>query len=104
MPVMDGFTACEKSARPGQRTAPVVFVTSQSDFNTRAHVATSGGNGLIVKPFLTAEVTLKALTFALKAGFRGNVPQLPELAAAESHSQARIPPGHKRRLARQSIN
>lgn len=106
MPVMDGFTACEKIRQTQVNgTAPVVFVTSQSDFNTRAHVATSGGNGLIVKPFLTAEVTLKALTFALQGRLQGNVPQLPELARPQKATRKpESRRARKRRLARQSVN
>ena len=67
MPRMDGFTASAKIRETGRnRTTPVVFVTVQSDFKSRTQATLSGGNDLMGKPFLTAEVTVKALTFALR--------------------------------------
>ena len=66
MPGMDGFELCKKirSGRSNQST-PVVFVTCQSDFNSRAQSSLAGGCDLIGKPFLTFEVTAKALMWAL---------------------------------------
>jgi CheY-like chemotaxis protein len=67
MPGMDGFTVCSKIHETVQnRATPVVFVTGHSDFKARTQAALSGGGDLIGKPFLTAEVTVKALTFALR--------------------------------------
>ena len=67
MPGMDGFTVCSKIHETVQnRTTPVVFVTGHSDFKARTQAALSGGGDLIGKPFLTAEVTVKALTFSLR--------------------------------------
>jgi CheY-like chemotaxis protein len=67
MPGMDDFTVCSKIHETVQnRTTPVVFVTGHSDFKARTQAALSGGGDLIGKPFLTAEVTIKALTFALR--------------------------------------
>lgn len=67
MPGMDGFEACTKIRQTkANGNTPVVFVTGQADDKTRVQVATCGGNGLIAKPFLTAEVTVKALTSALR--------------------------------------
>ena len=64
---MDGFTVCSKIRETVlNRTTPVVFVTGHSDFKARTQAALSGGGDLIGKPFLTAEVTVKALTFALR--------------------------------------
>jgi CheY-like chemotaxis protein len=65
MPGMDGFETCSKlrETETNSRT-PVVFVTSKNDFHTRNQAAASGGDGIISKPFLTAELTVKALTSA----------------------------------------
>jgi len=73
MPGMDGFEVCSKIRETIlNRTTPVVFVTRLSDFDTRCQSTLSGGNDLMVKPFLTSEITVKALTFAL----RGRLQQL----------------------------
>jgi CheY-like chemotaxis protein len=67
MPGMDGFTVCSRIHETVQnRATPVVFVTGHSDFKARTQATLSGGGDLIGKPFLTAEVTVKALTFALR--------------------------------------
>lgn len=73
MPGMDGFEICSKirDAVPNRAT-PVVFVTGQRDFDTRAQMNRNGGNDLMCKPFLTSEITVNALTFAL----RGRLQQL----------------------------
>jgi FixJ family two-component response regulator len=44
----------------------VVFVTGHGDFDARAKMSRNGGNDLVGKPFLTSEITVKALTFALR--------------------------------------
>ena len=76
MPGMDGFEVCKKIRETAtNRATPVVFVTGNSDFNTRAQMSRSGGNGLLGKPFLTAEITVKALTSVL----RGRLEQLKKL-------------------------
>ena len=73
MPGMDGFEVCSRIREtvPNHAT-PVVFVTGQSDFDARAQMGRNGGNDLMGKPFLTSEITVKALTFAL----RGRLQQL----------------------------
>ena len=74
MPGTPGFVLCEKIRASGpNKTTPVVFVTSQTDFTTRTQSALSGGNDLIAKPFLFIEVAVKAMTFAL----RGRLQKLP---------------------------
>src|ERR1051325_3485511 len=67
MPGLDGFEVCTKihQLQPN-RITPVVFVTSHSDFESRAKSSSSGGRDLIAKPFLTSEITLKALTLLLR--------------------------------------
>ena len=67
MPGMDGFEVCAKIRKTvPNRATPVVFVTGHGDFQTRAQMSRNGGNELMGKPFLTSEITVKALTFALR--------------------------------------
>lgn len=68
MPVMDGFELCAAIRRSALNArTPVIFITSQSDDETLALAAASGGNDFIGKPFLPIEITVKALTFAWEA-------------------------------------
>lgn len=67
MPGMSGFELCTKLRMlPGHKTTPVVFVTSLSDFESRANSTVSGGNDFIGKPFLFMEVAVKALVYVLR--------------------------------------
>lgn len=67
MPKINGFELCEKiRATTFNQKTPVVFVTGLTDFASRAKVAVSGGNDLIGKPFLFAELALKSLVHLLK--------------------------------------
>jgi CheY-like chemotaxis protein len=67
MPGMDGFDVCSRiRATSNNGTTPVVFVTSHSDFESRAKSSKSGGQDLIAKPFLSFELALKALTIVLR--------------------------------------
>ena len=67
MPEMDGLTACTKIREtPANAETPVVFVTIQSDFHTRAQSTLNGGSDLIAKPFLVFELTVKALMAAMR--------------------------------------
>jgi DNA-binding response OmpR family regulator len=71
MPGMNGFELCTKlRALQRNKTTPVVFVTSLTDFESRANSTISGGNDLIAKPFLFIELTVKALVYIL----RGRLP------------------------------
>jgi CheY-like chemotaxis protein len=66
MPEMDGFELCRRIRAGGaNQSTPIVFVTCQSDFNSRTQSSLAGGCDLIGKPFLTFEVTAKALLLAL---------------------------------------
>ena len=68
MPGMNGFELCSKIHETGlNRTTPIVFVTSHSDFDSRAKSVLVGAHDLIGKPFLAFEITVKALTLVLKA-------------------------------------
>ena len=67
MPGMDGFTVCSKIHETVlNRATPVVFVAGQSDFNVRTQMSRSGGSDFVSKPILISEITVKALTFALR--------------------------------------
>jgi CheY-like chemotaxis protein len=71
MPGMDGLALCEQiRALPMHRRTPVIFVTSLTDFKTRARAILSGGNDLITKPILPAELCVKVITQLLKAGWQ----------------------------------
>lgn len=75
MPGMDGFELCTKiRASDLNQSTPVVFVTGQSDYDSRARSVLSGGNDLMGKPFLIFEVAVKALTLALQARLRAEEP------------------------------
>ena len=69
MPGLTGLELCVKiRAMEPNRSTPIVFVTSHSDFGSRAQSALSGGNDFIAKPFLLVEVALKAITWLSKDG------------------------------------
>jgi hypothetical protein len=44
----------------------VIFVTSLTDFKSRARSSLSGGTDLIAKPFMFIELSVKALTYVLR--------------------------------------
>ena len=94
MPNMDGFELCTKIRETVlNRATPVIFVTSQSDFDARAKSILTGGNDLMGKPFLTFEVTVKALTLALRGRLHGHVEKpfqklVPAKGAAASSEPA----------------
>jgi DNA-binding response OmpR family regulator/HPt (histidine-containing phosphotransfer) domain-containing protein len=68
MPGMDGFELCTKiRALPVNKTTPIIFVTSLTDFKSRAKSSLSGGTDLIAKPFMFIELTVKALTHVLRS-------------------------------------
>lgn len=68
MPRMNGFELCTKlRSLPDHKTTPVVFVTSLTDFESRASSTMSGGNDLIAKPFLFMELAVKALVYIFRA-------------------------------------
>ena len=68
MPGMNGFELCSKlRTLHRNKSTPVVFVTSLSDFESRANSTISGGNDLIAKPFLFMELAVKALVYIMRA-------------------------------------
>lgn len=67
MPKMDGLTACERIHEIEMNAGtPVIFVTALSDFNTRAQSVLKGGSDLMAKPYLVLELTVKAMTYAMR--------------------------------------
>ena len=67
MPGMDGFELCTKiRALAANKSTPVIFVTSLTDFKSRARSSLSGGTDLIAKPFMFIELSVKALTYVLR--------------------------------------
>jgi len=80
MPGMNGFETCAKIRESAlNHSTPVVFVTSNTDFQTHAEMSRIGGNDLMAKPFLTPEINVKALTFAL----RGRLDQLKKKPSSQ---------------------
>ena len=67
MPGMDGFELCTKIRGTSiNKTTPIIFVTSLTDFKSRAKSSLSGGTDLIAKPFMFIELTVKALSHVLR--------------------------------------
>jgi CheY-like chemotaxis protein len=95
MPGMDGFAACLRIRETQlNRSTPVVFVTGHSDFKARSQSVISGGNDLLAKPFLPAEIKVKALTFVLRGRLQKDksahhAPALPR--AEESPKEELVP-------------
>jgi CheY-like chemotaxis protein len=89
MPGMDGFELCAKIRETeANRKTPIVFVTSHTDFDSRAKSALLGAHDLIGKPFLAFEITVKALTLVLRARqeSEGKRPTPPTLEVAPSET------------------
>jgi DNA-binding response OmpR family regulator len=62
MPGMNGFEVCEKlRLLSGYQKTPVIFVTSNSEFQNRAQAILSGGDDLIAKPISPLELALKII-------------------------------------------
>lgn len=96
MPGMDGFELCSRiHDTVSNATTPVVFVTCHSDFDARAQSVLCGGTDLIAKPFLTFEITVKALTLALQARLQGGTRSIVtnREAKAEALNTLLPPPG-----------
>lgn len=69
MPGIDGYETCARIQKTHfNRDTPVVFVTSHSDFESRAKSTSVGGRDFIAKPFLSFEVTVKALVLLVQGG------------------------------------
>jgi CheY-like chemotaxis protein len=67
MPGQSGLELCVNIREmETNRVTPVIFVTSHSDFGSRAQSTSSGGSDFIAKPFLSFELAVKALTWLSK--------------------------------------
>src|SRR5438105_1306179 len=94
MPGQTGLELCVKIRGMESNCAtPIVFVTSHSDFGSRAQSTLSGGNDFIAKPFLLVELAVKALTWLFKES-----PQ-PLPTASMQISLPAEAGGHKSQLA-----
>jgi CheY-like chemotaxis protein len=83
MPGMDGFEVCSRiHATALNHSTPIVFVTCQSDFDARTKSSLVGGQDLIAKPFLTSELSLKALSVVLRRRLQSETAR----RAARNHS------------------
>ena len=72
MPGMDGLELCKELRKlPGYKKTPVIYVTSHSDFESRARSALSGGDDLIGKPVFPLELAVKAMAHLLGSQFDG---------------------------------
>src|SRR6266478_7706375 len=92
MPGLDGFEVCTRIHQiPANRLTPVVFVTGHSDFESRATSTSSGGRDLIAKPFLSAEITVKALTLLLRGRLEREKAGREEVAKDTEPAEARTP-------------
>ncbi|MFM8470115.1 MAG: response regulator [Limisphaerales bacterium] len=68
MPGMNGYEVCSKlRAQANYKDTPVIFVTGLSDFQSRARSTLSGANDLIAKPVVFVELSVKVLSYLLKA-------------------------------------
>jgi DNA-binding response OmpR family regulator len=68
MPGMNGYEVCTKlRAQANYKDTPVIFVTGLSDFQSRTRSTLSGANDLIAKPFVFVELSVKVLSYLLKA-------------------------------------
>ena len=88
MPSMDGYQLCKQIHQTdNHRNTPVVFVTGLNDYKSRIMSRLSGGESHIAKPFLTFEITVKALTLVLRARL-GKTAAETESAKSETAKEA----------------
>ncbi len=76
MPGMDGFEVCAKIrgiAPPSRHSG--VFVSSLDDLEARAKASPQWRNDLMGKPFLSSEIAVKALAYALRGRPSGAWPK-----------------------------
>lgn len=95
MPGMDGFELCSRiHATALNHTTPIVFVTCQSDFDARTKSSLVGGQELIAKPFLTNELSLKALSVVLRRRLQSEAARRVARSTSTSTSVAQSREGH----------
>ena len=89
MPGMDGFELCEKlRALPGYQKTPMIFVTSNSEFQNRAKAVLSGGNDLIAKPISPLELAVKTIMHLIEPRERSDKSQAESKAKNPAPSAA----------------
>lgn len=67
MPGLTGFELCERMRKiPAHRDTPFILVTALDGFENRVRSAQMGADDFIAKPFLPAELGVKALTLILQ--------------------------------------
>jgi CheY-like chemotaxis protein len=75
MPQMNGFDFCQQVRQmPEYASVPLVYVTSHTDFASRAKSILTGGHDLIGKPILPLELAVKAVGHLI----RGALPPGPD--------------------------
>ena len=68
MPGLNGLELYHKlRALPQYQKTPVIFVTSQTDFKSRASEILARGDDIILKPILPIELAVKSITLLLKS-------------------------------------
>ena len=80
MPGLNGFQVCEALRRmPRYKKTPVIFVTTNGEFDNRKRGVLAGGDDLIAKPISPLELTLKVTIRLLRPG----VPNAATVAKAD---------------------
>jgi CheY-like chemotaxis protein len=76
MPGMDGFELCRRlRLLQGYQKTPVIFITSHTDFESRARSVLSGGGDIIAKPIFPIELAVKAVSHLLKSKLAEQAPK-----------------------------
>jgi CheY-like chemotaxis protein len=89
MPGMDGFELCEKIRKTSiNKKTPIVFVTSHNNLESRSKLVTKGAQDLIGKPYLPAEITLKALQLSLHGRLKNGHGDQVEDQASETSKES----------------
>jgi CheY-like chemotaxis protein len=111
MPDLNGFEVCARIHQSAMnQTTPVVFVTGHSEFDSRTKAEASGGRDLIVKPLVSFDIVVKALTLVFRSRLeRGHQPApAPQVTSSEPEEQpkagksATVKPAPSRRRSESS--
>jgi CheY-like chemotaxis protein len=91
MPNMDGFELCTKIRQTTLNSnTPIVFVSCHGELEARAQCNLCGGTDLIGKPFLTFELTVKALVLTLRARLAKDKGKTKPIIAKELNEPAQV--------------
>ena len=78
LPGISGITLCQEMRRlPMHAKTPVIFVTSHAEFEPQARALPNGGDDIISKPIMPAEVTVKIIAHLLKNRLETQIPPVP---------------------------